>query len=210
MRKPLSKKLRFEVFKRDSFKCQYCGGEAPTVLLQVDHIQPVAAGGTNDITNLITSCEPCNAGKSDRRLDDSSAVLKSKAQMDELQERREQLELMMEWKRGLQDLSSDTLDKVTEYFSDRVPGWFITDPGARQELQKLIKKYGASMVIDAIDSGVDSYLSLGADGKATKESASKVYAMLAGICRVTQASKNDPTSRSSTTSAGSCETASRM
>lgn len=58
-RKGISKKLRFEVFKRDSFKCQYCGESAPDVLLEVDHIKPVASGGDNEITNLITVCKDC-------------------------------------------------------------------------------------------------------------------------------------------------------
>ena len=44
-RKALSQKIRFEVFKRDSFTCQYCGRKAPDVVLQVDHIVPVAKGG---------------------------------------------------------------------------------------------------------------------------------------------------------------------
>src|SRR5690348_290732 len=57
----LSKKLRFEVFKRDGFRCQYCGAAAPDVLLVVDHVNPVAKGGKNNILNLITACEPCNA-----------------------------------------------------------------------------------------------------------------------------------------------------
>ena len=96
-RKGISKKVRFEVFKRDSFKCQYCGAEAPDTVLQVDHINPVSKGGTNGLTNLVTSCQPCNAGKSDRTLDDSTAVEKSKRQLDALQERREQLEMMMKW-----------------------------------------------------------------------------------------------------------------
>jgi 5-methylcytosine-specific restriction endonuclease McrA len=76
-RKSLSKSLRFEIFKRDSFTCQYCGGKAPEVLLHVDHIEPVSKGGGNDLLNLITSCEPCNAGKSDRRLADNTAVEKN-------------------------------------------------------------------------------------------------------------------------------------
>jgi predicted chitinase len=46
-RQPLSKRIRFEVFKRDSFKCQYCGAVAPDVLLNVDHVRPVAGGGGN-------------------------------------------------------------------------------------------------------------------------------------------------------------------
>ena len=40
-RKGISKKTRFDVFKRDSFTCQYCGKSAPDVVLQVDHINPV-------------------------------------------------------------------------------------------------------------------------------------------------------------------------
>lgn len=47
-RKSISKKLRFEVFKRDSFTCQYCGKMAPDVVLEVDHINPVASGGENN------------------------------------------------------------------------------------------------------------------------------------------------------------------
>lgn len=62
-RKALSQKVRFEVFNRDSFTCQYCGAKAPDVILQVDHITPVAAGGTNDVLNLVTSCQACNSGK---------------------------------------------------------------------------------------------------------------------------------------------------
>ena len=61
-RQAISKKLRFEIFKRDSFSCQYCGSSAPEVLLHVDHLKPLAEGGENDILNLITSCESCNLG----------------------------------------------------------------------------------------------------------------------------------------------------
>src|SRR5947199_10578904 len=82
-RKPISKKVRFEVFKRDCFKCQYCGAEAPNVLLHVDHIKPVAEGGTNELMNLITACAACNAGKAAVPLSDHSALAKHKAQLDE-------------------------------------------------------------------------------------------------------------------------------
>ena len=69
-RKPLSKKIRFEVFKRDKFTCQYCGRMSPDVILEVDHIEPVAEGGDNEITNLITSCRDCNRGKGNMTMDD--------------------------------------------------------------------------------------------------------------------------------------------
>lgn len=58
-------KKRFEVFKRDNFTCQYCGGRPPGVILTIDHILPLASGGTDDIENLITACELCNSGKGD-------------------------------------------------------------------------------------------------------------------------------------------------
>jgi hypothetical protein len=64
----LSKKLRFEIFKRDSFTCQYCGKTPPDVILHVDHIHPVAHGGGDDPMNLITACSDCNLGKGAREI----------------------------------------------------------------------------------------------------------------------------------------------
>jgi len=69
-RRNLSKGARFDVFKRDGFTCQYCGRRPPDVVLECDHIHPVAAGGSNDIDNLVTACADCNAGKRDRRLEE--------------------------------------------------------------------------------------------------------------------------------------------
>lgn len=61
--------LRFEILKRDGFACCYCGyGRKQGVLLQVDHVTPKAAGGTDAPTNLATSCFDCNAGKAARKL----------------------------------------------------------------------------------------------------------------------------------------------
>lgn len=62
-RKPVSKKMRFDVFKRDSFTCQYCGSNPPAVVLEIDHIHPVSKGGRNLVDNLITACFDCNRGK---------------------------------------------------------------------------------------------------------------------------------------------------
>lgn len=63
-RKAISTRTRFEVFKRDGFKCLYCGRSPPAVLLHVDHIIPVCGGGDNSRDNLATSCDKCNLGKS--------------------------------------------------------------------------------------------------------------------------------------------------
>lgn len=63
-RKAISTRVRFEVLKRDSFKCQYCGANSSNGELHIDHITPLALGGKNDILNLVTSCAKCNLGKS--------------------------------------------------------------------------------------------------------------------------------------------------
>jgi hypothetical protein len=59
-----SKRLRYEILKRDKHECQYCGGKAPDVQLTVDHVVPVTLGGTDDPSNLVAACKDCNAGKS--------------------------------------------------------------------------------------------------------------------------------------------------
>ncbi len=64
-RSPISLKLRMAVFKRDKFVCQYCGACGPNVELEIDHVLPVSRGGTDEISNLKTSCFNCNRGKGD-------------------------------------------------------------------------------------------------------------------------------------------------
>lgn len=63
LREPISKKMRFDVFKRDCFRCQYCGKSPPAVVLEIDHIHTVKAGGRTMLHNLLTACFDCNRGK---------------------------------------------------------------------------------------------------------------------------------------------------
>jgi hypothetical protein len=60
----VSKRLRFEILRRDNHACRYCGGVAPDAVLTIDHVVPVTLGGSDDPSNLITACRDCNAGKS--------------------------------------------------------------------------------------------------------------------------------------------------
>lgn len=59
----ISRRLRFEILRRDGHTCRYCGAMAPDVVLTVDHVIPSALGGSDDPSNLIAACQPCNAGK---------------------------------------------------------------------------------------------------------------------------------------------------
>lgn len=79
MARSLSKSVRFEVFKRDLFTCQYCGSTPPKVVLEVDHIEPVALGGGDDEGNLITACFDCNRGKAARDLNVAPEPLNERA-----------------------------------------------------------------------------------------------------------------------------------
>ena len=63
-RKPIKPSLRFEILKRDDYRCQMCGVTAKDgATLEIDHIHPVSKGGTNDPDNLQVLCRDCNAGK---------------------------------------------------------------------------------------------------------------------------------------------------
>jgi uncharacterized protein YozE (UPF0346 family) len=55
---------RFEIFKRDSYRCCICGASAADgIKLEVDHKIAIANNGTNDSANLWTLCFDCNRGK---------------------------------------------------------------------------------------------------------------------------------------------------
>ena len=58
-------KHRAAIFKRDGYRCVKCGA---TTNLTLDHIKPIALGGTSDYDNLQTLCATCNYGKADRRI----------------------------------------------------------------------------------------------------------------------------------------------
>ena len=188
-RKPISKKLRFEVFKRDSFTCQYCGKSAPDAVLHVDHIKPVKEGGTNDITNLVTACADCNLGKGARKLSDSSEVMKAKKQLDELNARREQLEMMLQWKEGLSDIEEQQVDAIAERF-DSFSGYNVNENG-RRKIKKWIKDFGLNEIYDCIEISCDQYLRA-TGGKNTHQSVEKAFSYIPRIAYTRKQLKEHP------------------
>lgn len=60
----VSRRLRFEILRRDNYTCRYCGAKAPDVALTVDHVLAVTLGGGDEPNNLVTACAECNSGKS--------------------------------------------------------------------------------------------------------------------------------------------------
>ena len=56
----IRRRLRALVFQRDGQICRKCG---TTNRLEIDHIHPLARGGTNKLDNLQVLCRSCNARK---------------------------------------------------------------------------------------------------------------------------------------------------
>jgi hypothetical protein len=144
-REPISKKLRFEIFKRDSFTCQYCGKKAPDVILQCDHIKPVAGGGASDILNLLTSCIDCNSGKGARSLTEHMALTKQMDQLAELQTRREQIEMLIEWREGLANLEEDVVAKLAKRWSSLCEEAVVLTPTGMDRLRRFTMSIGVGL-----------------------------------------------------------------
>lgn len=173
-RKPLTKAIRFEVFKRDHFTCQYCGRKSPEVILEVDHIVPVAEGGTNDIINLVTSCRDCNRGKGKRKLDDNAAVLKQRAELELMAERQEQVEMMIQWKNDMSAMDNMLVENLSDYWIT-ITGYDISEAGIRM-LRSCYNRFGYSEVYEAITIAVDKYF------KDNAISAADAFHKIGGIC----------------------------
>ncbi len=55
------------LFARDHYRCQYCGRHVlelkPREALTRDHLLPLSRGGSNEWSNVVTACSPCNTRK---------------------------------------------------------------------------------------------------------------------------------------------------
>jgi 5-methylcytosine-specific restriction endonuclease McrA len=66
---PIPKRVaftRFNVFLRDRFRCQYCGGHFSADALTFDHVKPRSLGGVTEWRNVVSACDACNLKKADR------------------------------------------------------------------------------------------------------------------------------------------------
>lgn len=147
-----SKRLRFEILKRDGFRCRYCGADAVQAVLHVDHVIPSSRGGTDDPQNLITACAACNGGKSDIRLDESLI-----AETEPAEELRKQAEDIRTYLEAVKEREG-AKDDVREYVFQR----FMSEVGCRvniydevatyQHLSNAIESNGLDSVLTAVDS----------------------------------------------------------
>jgi hypothetical protein len=135
-RRPISKRVRFSVLDRDGSTCQYCGAKPADGALHVDHIIPIADGGSNEMDNLITSCEPCNTGKGARVLA-SAPIPDMKGLAVESERRRFDIERWRQEHAGLADAVLAAAEEMKTIYGVTVPSHVLCSA---------IKQYGAEGV----------------------------------------------------------------
>lgn len=180
-RKPIGNKLRFEVFKRDCFTCQYCGKKAPEIILRVDHINPVKNGGDSNILNLITSCFECNSGKGATLLKDNTLLEKQRTQLEELQERKVQLEMMVDWRTELMNVENDSMDIYLKKINNLIRPHTTTEE-FKIKFRKVLKESKPDAILYAIQESFDRHASF-ENSCLTIDSANLILSKIKGIAR---------------------------
>jgi hypothetical protein len=169
---PISKKKRFDVFKRDEFRCAYCGvTPSNSVVLECDHIMPVAQGGENDIDNLVTSCRDCNRGKGATPLSNIPQSLEEKA--SDVAEKEAQISAYYKILAAKKEREDDELWSIADIFIERFH--YDGDGGIQRSrlssIRTFLEKLNFFEVMEAMEIATDK-----------KHSKGPAFAYFCGIC----------------------------
>lgn len=151
----VSKSLRFEVFARDSFTCQYCGSRPPDVVLELDHIHPRAKGGTDETVNLITSCYDCNRGKCAKIISEIAPRPDANLAFLKIQQELVEIKQYLSAKKKLDTAKRNLCNSLRESWAEKLTSeWTPTD----RVLIPWINKYGPREIETAILACIPAYL----------------------------------------------------
>jgi hypothetical protein len=120
-----SNRIRFEVFKRDTFICQYCGRTPPEVVLEIDHVIPKSADGPDSIDNYVTACFECNRGKGKYTLQSLSPSLQERFSL--MKERQAQLKAYNRFLERQEVAQSQAITAIISTFETSFPQSTVTD-----------------------------------------------------------------------------------
>ena len=144
----ISKKIRFEVFKRDGFQCAYCGKTPPDVILEVDHIQPKSKDGKDDIENLLTACFNCNRGKRNISLDKIPNKLYENLEI--LKQKEEQLKEYRKFILKIRERINKDICTVEKKFQEYFPDKQFADH-FKVSIKQFLSKLDLYDIIDAME-----------------------------------------------------------
>lgn len=151
-RKSISTRVRFEIFKRDNFKCQYCGRMPPQVILHIDHVVSVANGGDNSNTNLITSCQDCNLGKSDRPL--TVVMPATNTELAERRERAKQLKSLNEFLVEERQAEAAAIERIGAFWFNQYKDEkdrYVFGPAREPSIRSFLRQLPEAELIEAIE-----------------------------------------------------------
>jgi len=144
----ISKKTRFEVFKRDGFQCQYCGKTPPEVTLELDHINPKSKEGKDDINNLLTACFDCNRGKSNISLKTIPNTLS--ANIEILKEKENQLKNYNKLLEKIEQRTQRDIEEINEVYHSYFSEWVLSDEFKNKSVRTFLKYLPKQEVINAM------------------------------------------------------------
>lgn len=153
-REGITPTVRFNVFKRDRFTCQYCGQSPPAVILELDHVIPVAEGGDDSSANLTTACFDCNRGKGARQLSDIPETVAER--MAKQMELRKQLEAYNKFLASSRKSISDAANRIGKYWCDKsAPDqeqgkWTLSDDYTKS-VMLFLKSLPEIEILEAVD-----------------------------------------------------------
>lgn len=169
----ITKKIRFEVFKRDGFKCAYCGQSPPAVVLEADHIDPKAKGGKDDINNLITACFSCNRGKRDIPLDKITNQMQENLEI--LKEKESQLK---EYRRFVEKVEMriwQDIEDLNSIYNAHFPKYEFSDKFKAVSLKRFLELLPKHVVVDALNNAIHKFSS-------SRRGSDTVIPYFCGIC----------------------------
>lgn len=162
----VSKRLRYEILTRDAYTCRYCGAKAPNVELVIYHVVPVALGGRDEPTNLVTSCTACNLGKG-AQSPDSEFV-------DQVSEDAERWALALEQAAENMAHERDAAAYYLDAFSSTWPGYYTLPTDWHTSVLKFhAAGLPADLMVDAARSALGNKRVAGGAAK---------FRYFAGIC----------------------------
>lgn len=143
-----SKQMRFRVFKRDGFKCAYCGQTPPSVILEVDHVIPKSKNGKDDINNYVTACFDCNRGKGVETLDVIPNTLIDN--LERIKEKQEQVQAYNNYLKRLERQTKADIDVIDHIYNGTFNDWCLSDKFKNGSLRLFLSKLPTPKVMQAM------------------------------------------------------------
>jgi hypothetical protein len=148
----ITKRNRFEVFKRDGFRCAYCGKEPPNVVLEVDHIDPKSKGGKDHLNNLLTACFDCNRGKSNIPLE--KAPLQLQENLEILKEKEDQLREYRRYIKKVEARINRDIEEINAVYAQAFPGWELSNQFKQVTLKKFTSLLPQHIIIESLHNAI--------------------------------------------------------